>query len=298
MSEVDATVGRVAERVQAWWARRQWSKGLDVPYPVGAYREAWAAFPALVRQYHPDLNHGIALSQIPPAAEVLLLWQCDAGHRFAATPTEQRLRPGRERRRSAWCPDCSESARPTRTIALPMRDDVTQPATSDNAVLRARRAPRPRRLCDKTPAAAVGEAFVSVCAPKPASAVEGRLRADLRERLSLSEGFNAVRVARPFYDHLEVWPDLVFPELRVAVEYDSIGRHGLEHVGRREQSDRRKDRALRAAGWEVVRVRTGALEPLGPHDLRLATWNRRAVDLLIDVFRGIRGPLLVDAYLR
>ena len=145
---------------------------------------------------------------------------------------------------------------------------------------------------------AVGEAFVSVCAPKPASAVEGRVRAELRDRLALSEEGNAVRVARPFFDHLEVWPDLVFPELRIAVEYDSIGRHGLEHVGKRELADRRKDRALRSAGWEVVRLRTGALEPLGPHDLRLASWNRAAVDRLIDVFRGIRGPLLVDAYLR
>ena len=298
MSEAAATVARMAERVQAWWARRQWSKGVDVPYPVGAYREAWAAFPALVRQYHPDLNDGIALSQIPPAADVLLLWQCDAGHRFAATPGEQRLRPGRERRRSAWCPDCSERANPTRTVALPLRDYVTQPAISGNAVLRARRSPRPRRLCEKTPALAVGEAFVSVCAPKPASAVEGRLRADLRARFTLSGGLNAVRVARPFFDHVEVWPDLVLPELRIAVEYDSIGRHGLEHVGRREDADRRKDRALRSAGWEVIRVRTGALEPLGPHDLRLSSWNRAAVDRLIDAFRGIRGPLLVDAYLR
>ncbi|MEV7758351.1 zinc-ribbon domain-containing protein [Microbacterium sp. NPDC089180] len=286
------------ERVQAWWARRQWSKGLEVPYPLGAYRAAWATFPALVRQYHPDLNDGIALSQVPPAADVLLLWQCDAGHRFAATPAEQRLRPGRERRRSAWCPDCSERANPTRAVALPLRDDVTKPAVSANAVLRARRAPRPQRLCGKTPDVTVGEAFVSVCAPKPASAVEGRVRADLRERLNLSEKLNAVRVARPFFDHLEVWPDFVFPELRIAVEYDSIGRHGLEHVGRREDADRRKDRALRGAGWEVVRLRTGRLEPLGPHDLQLASWNRAALDRLVEAFRGIRGSFLVDAYVR
>ncbi len=298
VSEVGATVGRVPERVQAWWARRQWSKGLEVPYPLGAYRAAWAAFPALVRQYHPDLNDGIALSQVPPAADVLLLWQCDAGHRFAATPAEQRLRPGRERRRSAWCPDCTERANPTRAVALPLRDDVTKPAVSANAVLRARRAPRPQRLCGKTPDVTVGEAFVSVCAPKPASAVEGRVRADLRERLNLSEKLNAVRVARPFFDHLEVWPDFVFPELRIAVEYDSIGRHGLEHVGRREDADRRKDRALRGAGWEVVRLRTGRLEPLGPHDLQLASWNRAALDRLVEAFRGIRGSFLVDAYVR
>nr|WP_150956776.1 zinc-ribbon domain-containing protein [Microbacterium testaceum] len=288
----------MAERVQAWWARRQWSKGREVPYDVGAYRDAWAAFPALVRQYHPDLNAGIALSQVPPAADVLLLWQCDVGHRFAATPAEQRLRPGRERRRSAWCPECSEQANPTRTVALPMRESVAAPAITENAVLRPRRARKVPPVCDKTPRIPAGEAFTSPCAPKPASAVEERLRADLNQRLALTPGLNAVRVAKPFFHHLEVWPDLVLPELRIAVEYDSIGRHGLEHVGKREAADRRKDRALRSVGWEVVRLRTGKLEPLGPHDLQLPAWNDAALNRLVDVFRGIRGPLLVDAYLR
>lgn len=288
--------------MQAWWARRQWSKGVAVPYEVGAYRAAWAAYPALIRQYHPELNAGVALSQIPPAADVLLLWECDAGHRFAATPTEQRARPGRQRRRSAWCPECAELANPARVLPLPMRDVVPQAGdalVTEPAVLRARPTRRRAadRLCPKTPTLAVGEPFVSVCAPLPASAVEERVRADLFARLPLTSGRNAVRVARPFFDHLEVWPDLVLPELRVAIEYDTNGRHGLEHVGRRQEADQRKDRALRAAGWEVVRLRTGRLEPLGPHDLPLARWNARALDRLIDVLREIRGPLLIDAYL-
>ncbi|WP_375383820.1 zinc-ribbon domain-containing protein [uncultured Microbacterium sp.] len=291
------------ERIQLWWARRQFSRGTETPYAVGAYRAAWAAFPALVRQYHPDLNAGISLSQIPPAADVLLLWQCEAGHRFAATPGEQRSRPGRERRRSAWCPECSELARPA--IALPMRDAVTLPGAPPQAAgaassppLRARRRRQPPvTLCPKTPDLPTGEPFLSECAPKPASAVEARVRADLFARLSVTPGLNAVRVARPFFQHIEVWPDIVFPELRIAIEYDSIGRHGLEHVGTREATDRRKDRALRSARWEVVRLRTGKLEPIGPFDLQLAQWNRKALDRLIDTLRAVRGPLFVDAYL-
>lgn len=286
------------ERVEAWWARRQWSKGLETPYPVGSYRQAWASFPALWRQYHADLNAGIVLSQVPPAADVLLLWQCDRGHRFAATPAEQRARPGRERRRSAWCPECSDEANPSRVAALPMRESVTDPVVTEAGVIRERRVRQKPSLCEKTPDVPVGEAFSSECAPKPASAVEAQLRADVHARLALTEGVNAVRVPRPFFRHLEVWPDLVYPELRIAIEYDSIGRHGLEHVGRREEVDRRKDRALRSAGWEVVRLRTGKLEPLGPHDLRLASWNRRSLDRLVDTLRVIRGPLMVDAYLR
>ena len=353
------------EPVDAWWARRRWSRGLDVPYPIGAYREAWASFPVLIRQYHPEFNRGITLTQVPPAADVFLTWQCDTGHVFVATPEEQRMRPGRERRRSSWCPECAEAAAP-RTPVLPMADQVRWPGASPlvagpvaGAPTPAARglapgspsspsgSPRPRRgardgmpasrgtardrrgkdgtpspapravrdpapvadppvartrrspgVCGRTPDLPVGEPFASACAPPPASAVEERLRQELAARLEHTPGLNAVRLARPFFEHLEAWPDILLPELRVAVEYDSTGRHGLEHVGRREEADRRKDRALRAAGWEVVRIRTGKLPPLGPYDLCVSGLTRGTVDLLLDRLREIRGPFLVDAYLR
>ena len=276
------------ESVQAWWSRRQWSKGASVPYEIGTYREAWAPYPSLIRQYHPDLNAGITLTQVPPAADVLLQWQCDAGHRFVATPAEQRLRPGRERRRSAWCPECTELALPPRVVGPPALGAPRVP----------RRARPTSEICAKTPDVPVGTAFASVCAPKPASAVEGRMRKDLAARFTFGAGHNAVRVARPFFQHTEVWPDIVIDELHIALEFDSTGRHGLEHVGRREQADRRKDRALRAAGWEVVRVRTGKLEPLGPHDVCVSTWNRATLDRVVDALTAVRGTLLVDAYRR
>jgi hypothetical protein len=275
----------VAERVELWWARRQFSRGAAVPYAVGTYREAWAPYPALIRQYHPELNAGITLTQIPPAADVLLCWQCEAGHLFAATPDEQRNRPGRERRRSAWCPQCTVLAVPPR-IRPPGVDRRTTPR---------RAAPD---VCDKTPDLPVGEAFVSECAPKPASATEARLRARLVERLTVTHGMTAVTVGRPFFRHREVWPDILLPELRVAIEYDTTGRHGLEHVGKREATDQRKDALLRAAGWEVVRIRTGRLEALGRYDLQLSTVSAKSIDRVIDTLRTIRGPLLVDAYLR
>jgi hypothetical protein len=153
-------------------------------------------------------------------------------------------------------------------------------------------------LCPKTPALPIGEPFASECAPKPASAVEARLRMDVFARLGVTPGLTAVRVGRPFFEHLEVWPDILLPELRIAVEYDSTGRFGLEHVGEREQADRRKDRLLRAASWEVVRIRTGKLEKLGPHDLQVSGVGRRSLERLLDAFRDIRGPLFVDAYLQ
>ena len=274
----------MSEGIEAWWARRQFTHETDVPFPVGTYRDAWAPYPALIRQYHPEFNAGITLTQIPPAAEVLLLWQCDVGHLFAATPREQRTRPGRERRRSSWCPECGVLAKPPRV----------RPAGE----ARVRAASRAKPVCPKTPPLAVGEAFASECAPATASAVEAQLRRDLAERLEFTAGLNAVRVARPFFEHLEVWPDIVIPELRIAVEYDSTGRHGLEHVGKRQDADLRKDRALRLARWEVVRVRTGRLEKLGPWDLQVSGTGRTSVARLLGVFGQIRGELIVEAYRR
>jgi len=273
----------VADRIQDWWARRQFSRGREVPYDVGTYRDAWASYPMLIRQYHPELNAGIVLSQIPPAADVLLLWQCAVGHLFVATPTEQRARPGGRRRRSAWCPDCTAGAVPRRI------------STTPNAPQRGG-ARRRGGVCPKTPEIPAGSPFVSACAPAPASAAEENVRGAVFGALAVAPGMTAVRVSRPFFDHLEVWPDILLTELRVAVEYDTTGRFGLEHVGPHEDADRRKDRLLRAVGWEVVRLRTGKLRPLGPHDITAATTSRRGIERLIDALRDIRGPLLVDAY--
>ncbi|MCU1556565.1 MAG: hypothetical protein JWN09_560 [Microbacteriaceae bacterium] len=358
---------RVPENVEQWWSRRQWSKATAVPYPVGRFRSDWERYPVLIRQYHPDLNGGVSLSQVPPVAEVYLLWECDSGHRFVATPEEQRQRPGRSRRRSNWCPECAALAVrrrvPIRTAATEAEPHVCghprdvdriefdpdddrcylcrrldgAPVTRDE--LLAIVAPRLRadlametgvsrryswicpvghgsyqarieqllngrrcRICYHARAAAdrfaLGEAFHSPWAPKPASAAEGDLRARLTARLDVDFGCNAVRVARPFFTHLEVWPDIVMPELRVAIEYDTTGRDGLEHVGRREDTDRRKDRMLRAVGWEVVRIRCGKLQPLGRHDLATSGVSDALIERLLDRLREIRGDLIVNSYLR
>ena len=74
--------------------------------------------------YYETHGQGEPLVLIPAtgfAADVWLLWECDSGHRFIATPEEQRMRPGRERRRSTWCPTCSDLARGRAPKALPMR---------------------------------------------------------------------------------------------------------------------------------------------------------------------------------
>jgi hypothetical protein len=353
LSVARPTVTIVAEPVDAWWRRRQWSRGVPVPYAVGEFRAAWQSYPVLVRQYHPEWNAGVVLTQIPPVADVLLTWECDVGHVFVATPAEQRGRPGRERRRSVWCPECTVMAKPQRWPVLPedwpavvpapqravrTTGRQTLPAASGRGRGRAdvdpgsvaaagagagsgagagvsavptgavassrrprtggRRVSAPRTICPKTPRVPSGEPFLSVCAPATASAVEAELRAALSDRFEFTFDRNAIRLDRPFHDHVEAWPDIILPELRVAIEYDSTGRHGLEHVGQREDSDRRKDRALRGVGWEVIRIRTGRLPVLGPYDLQVSGVSSRTVERLVDTLREVRGALFVDAYAR
>lgn len=271
----------MSENVETWWARRRWSKAVEVPYPVGSFRDAWERYPVLVKQYHPDLNAGVSLTQIPPAADVYLQWQCDAGHIFVATPLEQRNRPGRARRRSSWCPEC---------LVLAVGPRPKRPARGH---------PRPRALNpNPSQSAGPGEAFISAKAPKPASAAEARLRQLLGERLAVDLTPNAVRVKTPFFDRLEVWPDIVIAELKVAIEYDTTGREGLEHVGKKEDGDRRKDRALRAVSWQVVRVRCGKLQPIGPYDIVAPGVSAQLIDSILERLGEIRGDLIVRSYFR
>jgi hypothetical protein len=297
----------VAEPVEAWWERRRRSKNTPVPYPIGSYRAEWERYPVLIRQYHPDLNHGITLTQIPPAAEVYLQWQCEAGHIFVATPAEQRGRPGTQRRRSVWCPDCAELANPSRV--RPRREPGADAARTPAARRGLRRSTNGSRPAEEAripnesrpdEAGLPGEALHSTLAPKPASAsaAEGDLRHRLRTRFDLDLTPNAIAVSRPFFGRFEVWPDIVLPELRVAIEYDTVGRHGLEHVGPREKADRQKDRALRAVRWEVIRIRCGKLRPLGPYDLTASGVTAKLIDRLDDTLCRIRGELIVAAYRR
>lgn len=299
--------GEVTESIEAWWARRQFSKGVDVPYAVGTYRADWQRYPVLIRQYHPYHNGMITLTQIPPAADVWLTWECDVGHTFIATPTEQRNRPGRERRKSSWCPGCLE-----RAIDRPMLDPVrtappppppAQPPRPCGHPLGSRRnRSRPCQVCLHAAAGAgalpVGTAFVSQWAPAVASAVEADLRQKLLGRLDFDASFNAIRVGQPFFTHLEVWPDIIIDELRVAIELDTVGRHGLEHVGKREETDKRKDRLTRAAGWEVVRLRLGKLQAIGPFDVCASGVTSRVVDQVVERLGDIRGEMFVSAYSR
>lgn len=289
--------------MEEWWQRRQRVTGTTVPYEVGRYRDAWSPYRALVEQFRPERNGELVLSQIPPAADVYLVWVCSIGHEFVATPAEQRGRPGRARASRSWCPVCATPSLLPPAPRWPRLHNSggAQPAGVDRTVARRVEPPATAatpELWRTAEDVAPGTAFRSARASRATSAAEGRLRTLLAERLDVDLSLTAVRTRTPFFGRLEVWPDIVIAELGIAIELDTIGRNADEHVGRREVADRRKDRLLAEVGWSVIRMRCRPLRALGPDDLEVAGVSRAAVDALIGRMIETRGALLVHAYAR
>ena len=169
--------------------------------------------------------------------------------------------------------------------------------------------PRPCARCSRAPGAPsarvnaagpssareAGVAFMNPGLRTRTSQTEQRLKILLGERIRLHHGVNAVRIARTFYGRQEVWPDILVPQLRIAVEYDDPGRSRRAHLGLKEASDLDKDDALREVGWEVIRIRAGGLTAFGPYSVVCRTLTPAVVDEVVACMRRIRGDAAVDA---
>jgi very-short-patch-repair endonuclease len=142
-----------------------------------------------------------------------------------------------------------------------------------------------------------GVAFMKPGLKTRTSATEQRLRALLGERIRLPHRVNAIRISRTFFGTPEVWPDIIIPALRVAIEYDDPGRDRTAHRGLKEVSDLEKDAALAEVGWEVIRVRGGGLTELGPHSIVCTAITPPVVDRIMQLLRELRGDDAVDRIL-
>lgn len=129
------------------------------------------------------------------------------------------------------------------------------------------------------------------------SKTEQRLRVMLAERIRLPHRVNAVKISRTFYGKPEVWPDIIIPALKIAIEYDDPGRDGTAHRGLKEASDREKDAALAEVGWEVIRVRCGGLGELGSYSIVCPRLSNAVIDRIMELLRQIRGATQVDQLL-
>ncbi|HVL60854.1 MAG TPA: hypothetical protein VM430_05535 [Microbacterium sp.] len=147
------------------------------------------------------------------------------------------------------------------------------------------------------PAAAheAGVPFMNPALRTRTSQTEQRLKGLLGERIRLNHRVNAIHIARTFFGRNEVWPDVIVPQLRIAIEYDDPGRSRRAHLGLKEASDLDKDDALREVGWQVIRIRAAGLEPLGTHSVVCRQLTPAVVDEVLAVMRRIRGDAAVDA---
>ena len=137
---------------------------------------------------------------------------------------------------------CSQarSFGPVRTAFCSL-DDLREQVTSTRGVRGIRKARQALELCR------VGAD----------SAPETRLRLAMG-RLGLPEPTLSHVVLDPTGGEL-AWPDLAFPEFKVAVNYD--GRHHLE--ARQRESDIRRDESIAAVGWQSVTVTAGHVRTWG-----------------------------------
>ncbi|MGI9824518.1 hypothetical protein [Agromyces sp. Marseille-Q5079] len=140
-----------------------------------------------------------------------------------------------------------------------------------------------------------GVAFMKPGLRTATSMTEQRLRMMLAERIRLHHRVNAVHIARTFFGRREVWPDILVPQLRIAVEYDDPGRSRRAHLGLKEASDLEKDEALNEVGWEVIRIRAGGLEALGANSIVCRSLTSAVVDEVVERMRTLRGDDAVAA---
>ncbi|QAY74108.1 hypothetical protein ET445_12930 [Agromyces protaetiae] len=143
-----------------------------------------------------------------------------------------------------------------------------------------------------------GVAFMSPGLRTRTSQTEQRLRILLDERLVLHHRVNAVGIARTFHGRTEVWPDILVPQVRIAIEYDDPGRSGRAHIALKEASDLDKDDALREVGWEVIRVRGGGLGPLGRTSIVCRSITPAVADDVVSLMRELRGDAAIDRIAR
>ena len=95
---------------------------------------------------------------------------------------------------------------------------------------------------------------------------------------------NAVVVEKTSWGSHHVFPDILIPTNRVAIEYDSPGPDGQAHGA--DSVDTEKDAALRYAGWEVIRVRV-RLPLIGPYDLAATGPTKNAAATVLQNFNRI-----------
>lgn len=252
----------------------------------------WSRLPSVIENWsrEREANAELDISQVPHGlSTVAWFWQCSQGHRWreamsGVTASNVWARAPRWKRLAgSWgaCRRCVLDAYGLRYHKCGHIDEDLGLASKPPTV-------RPGwcKLCrDTGPTTPPGTALLADHNP-PTSKEENVLRALLAARLPIARPHeaNCVVVATTSLGHDRVFPDILIPSRQVAIEYDSPGPEGAAHGP--DSYDSEKDAALRAAGWEVIRVRIG-LPLLGPYDVAASGPTKTAAIHVIEQYNRI-----------
>jgi hypothetical protein len=256
--------------------------------------------PELVAEFDADANAPHTPESLSQSARRKVWWACPHGsdHRWQ-TSVAARARSG------TGCPFCqSHRVSVTNSLATRFPDIAWDlvPALNDSRTAHDYTATS-RELVTwqctaghtwtvsviaRTRAAANGHGGCPECYPVGASLRQLAIASALAHSLS---GL-AVDTRPPQLRDLagNAWhPDILVPALRLVIEYDG----SFYHRGR-EEHDANKSNALRAAGWQVVRLREAPLERLTHHDLPVEAVAPAQADKLMSRILGHLRETLDD----
>ena len=251
-----------------------------------AYGSIRQRYPRLTEQFERevDRNAGVDIDTVSSSLSTVgWYWQCDRGHRWreSIASRTQRRRWHRFGRGAAACRFCVLDDFSPRYIGCGHQYRSLSELT---------RSPHPSipgscESCSDTPSAP--GAAVHDNNALATSKEEHELRALLARVLPVAPAgeANAVVVEPTSWGARRVHPDILIPTYRIAVEYDSPGEFDEAHGA--DSHDAEKDAALRAVGWEVIRVRTGGLPLLGPYDVTASGATQRAVAAVMEKVSSI-----------
>jgi hypothetical protein len=269
----DPVAIRVYRSPNAIYSPEEW-RDAGKASPLGTYD--WSKLPSIVENWvrAGDANAGVDISQMPPGlSTVAWSWGCENGHEWreamsgvTANRNTWSYRSGAPRwktlagKRGA-CRQCVLEAYGLRYEKCghiePDLNHVNRPPTIK---------PGWCKECREMPPVFELGTAVRVEHDPPTSREEATLRSLLAKRLPLARPgeANCVVVSTTSLGANRVFPDMLIPARRVAIEYDSPGMGGEAHGP--DSYDAEKDAALRAVGWEVIRVRV-RLPLVGPYDV-------------------------------
>lgn len=305
---------------QAWWVDthgHEWrstinnrATGLGCPFCsnrqlLDGFNDLATTHPDVASRWHPTKNGDLTPRDVGAGSSRKVWWQ-DHGHDWQAPPKH-----GRDGQANHGCGVCrglqvmvgvNDLATTRPDLARqwhPHKQSLTPYDVTTHSMKRAWWLDSHGHEWSSTIASRSNGAGCPECAllaPRMTSAVEQAVRAELRRRFSGTRPHGTRLPRTDGRNHNRAWNcDIVIDlpnQKPVIVEYDGDYRH---HGN--EQGDRAKATDLRHQGHLVVRIRTGKLSLLHPHDVHIPAKDAHAkkANLIADAVQDRLSSLGIEA---